>query len=171
MDNILIETTVKPSIIIDRTEQANNDEIVTAHRMVETYCNRQFVVLEITSRFTVNNASGHLPLSSDHLCNQVISVADDHGQEEEFTYNDVNVFPKTVWSSNPLVVRYTGGLPFQIYDAIIRQAQMLSTRDNLPAEQTTAELGSLKGTYATQYRTGLSPDVKQMIFPFKVIEF
>lgn len=141
-----------------------------AQRMIEVYCDRSFSLRRIESIFSVDTDDGQLLVMAEYPINFVHTVEDQHGQDLPYLFNDQAVFPKTLWASNTVVVRYTGGMPMQIYNAIERQAKVLETRPNTAPEIADASVPyDIK--FNTSMRSGLAPDVKQMVFSFRKIGF
>ena len=110
---------------------------------------------------------------ADYPINQVNDVKDAANLTHAFAYDDRFIWAPTTWSTTTLTVQYLGGIEAQIYDAIFRQARVLADREDTAPENTaTVVAGAGKvEDFSTQFRSGLAPDVKQMIFPFQVSGF
>ena len=146
--------------------------LVVAHRMAETYCGTKFPLSQAVVNYTVDEFIKPLPMPVDYPINNVLHVRNSQGNDEQYDYNDQWIFAKPQWSSTPLIATVIGGIQPQVYDAIIRQANALSKRRDIPMEIQQFDLGSsLKYDANPQFRTGLASDVKHMLFPFKVIGF
>ena len=154
----------------DGSSELQRDAVTVAHRMVETYCAAPFPVKEVTATYAVDTDDGVLRAVAGYPINFVHEVVDPHGQAQDYTANDMSVFPMTTWSANAIVVKYSGGVPSAVFDAIRRQAKVLQTRSNLAPEMTSTNV-PIEAKFEPAMRSGLAPDVKQMVFPFKVIGF
>ena len=143
--------------------------LLTAHRMVEVYCGQDFEYRLATVTYDVDELSEPLPALDDMPINQVVSVVDSQGADQQHIFTDKFIFG--TWSSTPITVQYSGGLPNQIFDGIIRQANMLAARTDSPSEITDLGIDGFDPKFNPQFRSGLSPDVKQMVFAYKVVGF
>lgn len=147
-----------------------------AHSMIETYCNKDFPLFDIHVSYTISTPSDPLMAIENYPINEVKTVKSVDGDDLPFGYTDELIFSTTadrVWAPGRLaraVVYYIGGIPSQVYDAVLRQGKVLETRPNIAPE-----IGDSSVPYDVKLnasmRSGLSPDVKQMVFPFKRIEF
>ena len=168
--NNTIEDTTLEAIDPDRFARRDGIEIMlVAHKMCEAYLGKDMSYKLVTVTYQVDDLSSPLPAVKDYPINVVNSVINVNSDKQDFTFNDRFIFG--TWSSPPIVAQYKGGLPTQVYDAIFRQAKVLDSRLDLAPEETIKELGPIKYSANTMYRTGLAPDVKQMLFPFRVIGF
>lgn len=154
--------------IIEETTLADN--LLVAHRMVEAYLGADRPVSTVTATYNVTHATQALQAVAGYPIISITSVVDGQGNKIEFTNNDKRIWSLTPWAT-VVIVQYLGGLEPQIYDAIKRQAEVLETRVGRAPEEDKVEIGGLKVYQNPQYRSGLAPDVKQMVFPFKAIGF
>lgn len=149
------------------------DHILTAHRMIEQYLGKPRPLSKVTATYTITDSSAPLTAVANYPVNTVISVLDATNAPIANVSNDDRYF-WVVGGSWPatVVVQYYGGIEQQVYDAIFRQANVLVDRDDGSPERVAEDIGgALKWNYDPKFRSGLASDVKQMIFPFRVIGF
>ena len=151
----------------------------TAHRMIENYCDTNFNLVDVYAEYTIDSIPDPLMAVEGYKINEVVYVKDIEGTDHPFGWTEDLIFPNNdseTWilkqelidrNVSRLSVKYTGGLPTVVYDAIMRQAQVLATRPNTAPEIGDTGLDGLNPKYNTQYRSGLAPDIKAMVFPFR----
>lgn len=149
--------------------------VLTAHRMIEKYLGEPRPLSQVTATYNPTDLSAPLVAVTDYPINVVSTVLD--GNNVAIEPEDVSNDDRYLWSSvgwpSTVVVQYVGGIEQQVFDALIRQSRVLSSRDDISPEEVKANIagGALSFDWNPQYRSGLAPDVKQMLFPFRVIGF
>ena len=168
MANSLAEHTVQDVVLV--FDDFDSDSLLVAQQMIEKYCDVKFLIKEVWARYTVDTDDGQLSAVEDYPINHVVSVTNAHNQTQTYFNNDLAVFPNDPWSGNEIQVRYWGGMPMQVFNAVMRQAKVLESRPNIAPEILGADV-PIDVKLNASMRSGLSPDVKQMVFPYKVIGF
>ena len=168
MANAITNTVTRPGKW--SADQQSADMVLVSLRMVEEYCAKQFPLSEKILTYTVDDLSAPLPAPDNFVINSVTSVVTDENAKEDYIAEDKWIYPTTQWSSTPLTVTLTGGVPTQVYDAIVRQARVLRVRSDLAPEVSDINI-PFDMKFNNAMRSGLAPDVKSMIFPFRVLGF
>lgn len=158
-----------------RITGANQSELLVAHRMAEAYLGAKRPLSLVIATYVGINVTMPLSAVDKYPINQVNDVLNASGVSiAKLTTNDDRyVWPATQWPTTTMVVHYLGGIEPAVMSAIVRQAEILATRDNNPPESTELIVpggGKVDG-YDPRFRTGLASDIKHMLFPYKVISF
>ena len=176
MANRITSQTIEPSTITITGElMKGTEELVVAHGMCEAYLGKDMPVSLVTVSYAIDEPRKPLPTVEDYPLNHLETVIGGHTQtpiegvtvSDKYIFNGVGDWPATV------VVQYRGGIPPQVFDAIVRQARVLADRDDRAPECMDWNIGrgALDKKQNPQYRTGLPSDVKHMLFPYKTIGF
>lgn len=185
MVNMATSHIIEPSLIIIEEKQIGGrvgsppeiirrykEELIAAHGMVEAYLNAKRPISLVTATYDIIDSSQALAAVEDYPINSLITVLDGSNNEPITTDNDdKHIWPSTQWPTT-VVAQYRGGIEPPVYDAIVRQAEVLSSRDNdAPENINFLGLPDFDPKKDPRYRTGLSTDVRQMLSPFRVIGF
>lgn len=170
MPNVASRKTIEPAKVT--LDDVDGRHVLTAHRMIEQYLGGPRTLSKVIATYTITNQAMPLAAVDSYPVNKVITVTDVNNRAIEGVDND----DRYVWLlegswPSTVVVQYYGGIEQQVYDAIIRQANVLADREDTSPELTTNDITELKTNYDPRFRSGLSSDVKQMLFPFRVIGF
>ena len=142
-----------------------------AQRMCESYLGKTMPAKRLIVTYTISEANEALPAVADYPILVVTSVHNSTRDSLEYTHNDEYIVGMSNWTNAPLSVVYVSGLPVQVYDAVLRQARMLNSRPNFAPELENLGIEGIDPKFNPSMRSGLSPDVKQMLFPYKVVGF
>ena len=150
----------------------NERSLLTSHRMVENYIGEPRPLSKLTATYTNVVATEPLQAIDRYPINLVISAVDGNNAPIANISNDDNyIWATDNWSATVVIV-YVGGIEQPVFDAIIRQSRVLSSRDDISPEKTDRSVGSIiDNKWDPKFRSGLAPDVKQMLFPYRVISF
>ena len=168
--NIATSHTVEPTRITGN----NQAELLIAHRMVEQYLGASKPLSFLIATYTNVNPIQPLSAVEGYPIDQVNDATDSNGASLVTTNDDRYVWVAGRWSTSTITLQYVGGIEAQIFDAIMRQASVLADRDDEAPERTGFDMpggGDIRETYNPQFRTGLSPDVRHMLFPYKQFGF
>ena len=158
------------------TQNTNQQNFIVAQKMVEAYCDRKFPLSKITAQWTIADVDEPLKAVDDYPINEVLSLSRTRSNYtfETYEYDDEFITPtpgSEIQVGDILTGVYIGGIPMQVYNGIQRQANVLQDRIDRAPELGQSKISIMDYGYSTQYRSGLAPDVKQMIAPFRVIGF
>ena len=140
--------------------------LTVAHRQVEAYCYRDFPVSHVTLRFDITDPQQPLELPSDYPLNKLETVKDGHDTELTVTHSDTHLFYEGQWPS-VVMVQYIGGMSILLYNAILRQSNVLLTRLDSAPEMLEPGITDLNPKYDPKFRSGLASDVKAMVGSYK----
>ena len=177
MANSIISSSTAPTITpyaIEPHLSVTDQRFMTvAHEMVETYCGKEFPLVLVTASYQVDDLSAPLPAVPSYTSNRAIAVEQGTNNENEFTFNGSYIFPLPAWSGTPLSVRYIGGIPATVFDAIQRTGRMLADRPATVPEMTEPGLGGsdINPKFDPRFRSGLASDVKAMLVNYKMWAF
>ena len=145
--------------------------LLTAHRMVEQYLGKPRPIAKVTATYTISEPSAPLTALENYPINMVISVLDvNDAPIADIKNDDRYVWSNVSWSSS-VVVQYVGGIEQTVFDAIIRQSRVMASRDDISPEKTDKTVGPLTQQWDPKFRSGLAPDVKQMLFAYRELGF
>lgn len=146
--------------------------VLTAHRMIEKYLGEPRPLSQVTATYAPTDRLAPLAAVTGYPINVVSTVLDGNNAAITDTSNDDRYIWSGVGWPATVVVQYVGGIEQPVFDALIRQSRVLSSRDDVSPEEVKSKVGgSLSWDWNPQYRSGLAPDVKQMLFPFRTIGF
>ena len=168
--NIATSHTIEPT----RITGDNQPALLVAHRMVEEYLGTKKPLSFVVATYTNVNPLQPLVAVDQYLINQVNDATDANGASLVTTNDDRYVWVAGRWSTSTITLQYLGGIEPQIYDAIVRQSKVLADRDDIAPERDQLKIAggrAIDESYSPQYRTGLSSDVRHMLFPFKQYGF
>ena len=153
-------------------EAEDRRHVLTAHRMIEQYLGKPRPMSKVTATYTPTDLLEPLAAVAEYPINIVTSVLDAASNTITGISNDDRyVWRETGWPST-VIVQYVGGLEQQVFDALIRQTSVLADRQDVSPESANLDIGGdLAWNWDAKYRSGLSPDVKQMLFPLRTIGF
>ena len=170
--NQIIEP-IKVTIVADNPIDTIEDRhVLTAHRMVEQYLSSPIPQSRITATYTITDRLAPLPAILNYPINKVLKVLAPNNIAILNTTNDDRfVWSEAAWTPT-VILQYEGGIEQQVFDALIRQAEVLQQRNNVSPEQTALDIaGEINEKWSPQFRSGLAPDVKQMLFPYRKLGF
>lgn len=174
MVNVATSQITQPTRIVSNI--VGNEDIqphlLIAHRMIEAYLGVDKPLSLVTASYTITDSSQPLAAVDGYPINVLNDTLDGStNQSIVTTYDDKHIWVAGTWPTT-VVAQYVGGIESQIYNAIFRQAEVLQKRKNVAPELDNKEIGNaLRYSWNPQYRSGLAPDIKQMVFPFKSIGF
>ena len=171
-DSFSVTRTVFPT----NTQNTDQQTFVVAQKMIEAYCDRKFPLSKITAQWTIADVDEPLKAVDDYPINEVVSLSRTRSNYVFQTYSyDEDLItptpPSEIQVGDILTGVYIGGIPTQAYNAVQRQANVLKDRIDRAPELGQSKLSIVDYAYSTQYRSGLAPDIKQMVAPFRVIGF
>ena len=172
MANQITNSTTTPTTITATDVSA--EDLRVAYAMVETYLGKDMPIKLVAVTYSIDDLLAPLPAVENYPINSIVSVIDNNQLEQQYDFDDAYILPADDWrwSSNTITAQYRGGLPTQIFDAIMRQARMLKNRKDLSPEFTDPQIGDASfGKFNPMYRSALSPDVRGMLFPFREFGF
>ena len=175
MPNVATHQVIEPAKInVDDVEDTllTANHLLTAHRMVEQYLGKPRPLTKVTATYTITDQSAPLTAVANYPINTVITVLDDSNAPISNVSNDDRyLWVGGSWPAT-VIAQYYGGIEQQVYDAIVRQANVLADRSDISPEKINEDITSdLKWNYDPKFRSGLASDVKQMVFPFRTIGF
>ena len=180
MPNVATHQTIEPARIEvsyigeqkNRPFKLPNERfLLTAHRMVENYIGEPRPLSKLTATYTNVVATEPLQAIDRYPIILVISIVDGNNALITGIRNDDRyIWGITDWPATVVVV-YVGGIEQTVFDAIIRQSRVLASRDDLSPEKVDKQVGPLEHKWDPKFRSGLAPDVKQMLFPYRVLSF
>ena len=168
ISNSSMRPTTLPVLDIDdpsRTE-AKATALRVAHKMIENYLDTNVPINLVIAHYAVDTVDGRLPAVDNQPINSIVSVTGN----ETYSFDSAGLYPTTTWIATSITLNYIGGMQTPIYDAIYRQAKVLTNRQNLAPELEDINL-PFDMKFNAAMRSGLAPDIKQMVFPYKSIGF
>ena len=172
--NVATSHTISPSRIVN-IAGLSDDVLLVSQRVIEDYLGIDKPISVVTATYNITDPIAPLVAVEGYPINILNDVLSGR-QSLVVTNDDKHIWLGGVAARWPSIVtlQYEGGIERVIFDAIIRQANVLKDREDKSPERveyTVPGGGSVQDRWSPQFRTAISSDVRGMLWKYKAHGF